>query len=80
MFDIDPNSVNLIQPNQQLEHRFIAAGLRLIDPIDHLREKEASGVKLYGSVDVHFNEAGHYIMAEYLLPVLEAHLPVQREQ
>jgi hypothetical protein len=39
-----------------------------------VREVESGGAQLYGTADTHFNETGHRVAAEFLLPVIESHL------
>lgn len=67
-FGIDPESVDLRQPNSLLASAFDARGLHLIDPLDEMVRKGASGLRMYGSVDNHFNDFGHRSVAEVILP------------
>lgn len=73
-FSIDPDTIDLLQPNKLLKAEFNKKGLTLLDPLAHMKEKANNNVQMYGLVDRHFNEKGHQIVAEYILPTVEAHL------
>ncbi len=73
-FDIDPESVNLVQPNELLKDEFEARGLQLVDPLEYMKQKAENGLKMYGSVNQHFDEDGHQVVSEYILPIAESYL------
>jgi hypothetical protein len=74
MFGIDPDAIDLEQPNHLLQQRFSAAKLRLTDPLEQMRGLAAEGLAMFGSVDSHLNENGHLIVAKFILPVVEEYL------
>ena len=68
MLNIDPASVNLLQPNEILKKKITDYQMHLIDPLLYMRKKAKEGVKMYGKIDKHFNEIGHRILSDYILP------------
>lgn len=65
-FGIEPDSVDLEQPNRLLDSAFESRGLELHDPLEFLRRRASETSPLYGNVDRHFSPAGHEQIGEYL--------------
>ena len=63
-----------------LRESFSEAGLHLLDPLTHMRERAAEGLSMYGSIDRHFSEDGHRVTAEFILPVVEEYLRMALEK
>ena len=74
-FDIDPESVDLEQPNRLLSQEFVKKGLRLIDVLPDLRRGAKAGGRMYGWIDDHFNRYGHQAVAEVIEPVIGEYVP-----
>lgn len=74
MFKINEDEVDLELPNKMLRKAFESMSLPLIDPLVSMRQKGALGLKMYGSVDPHFNEKGHEMIALHILPTVENYL------
>lgn len=73
-FDIPLHSVDLEQPNKLLSKFLNDKSIALLDPLNLMRERTSSGLEFYGKVDSHFNENGHQIIAEFLLPFIEKYI------
>lgn len=76
-FDVSLSSVDIEQPSRLLFKEFSRRELELIDLLPFLREKGASGTRLYGRVDTHFNQNGHKAVAEAITPIIEEYLFTQ---
>jgi len=74
LFNIEPASVRLSQPNEILRQTFRSAGLTMFDPLDLMRREAESGTLLHGTVDPHLNRTGNRLVAEFMLPTVEAAL------
>lgn len=70
-FDMDPDSVDIDQPNRLITKAFHADSLIVLDPLEHFRGLARDGLDMYGKVDRHFNENGHQVVAYYILPEVE---------
>lgn len=73
-FDIHLDSVDLEQPNKLLSKYLNDKSITLLDPLKLMREKANSGLEFYGKIDRHFNENGHQILTEFLLPFIGKHI------
>jgi hypothetical protein len=73
-FGIDTESVNLLRPNGLLRKEFEMEGLTLVDPLAFMKNRAKNKLKMYNSVDGHFNEQGHQVVSEYIFPVVESYL------
>lgn len=73
-FDVDPATVDLRQPGRLLKEVFLQKGVLLVDVLEHMRGKVKLGEQMYGTIDRHFNENGHRVVAEYILPTVESFL------
>lgn len=73
-FGIDRAAVDLDQPNRLLRERLAARGLQVLDPLDSLRARAASGEVLFGTIDRHFSPEGHAAAVRLIEPTLLAHL------
>lgn len=51
---------------------FESDSLLLVDPLEYMREKAKTGIKMFGTIDSHLNVSGHKIVAEYITPVIES--------
>ena len=76
-FDVSLSSVDIEQPSRLLFKEFLVRELRFIDLLPFLREKAASGTRLYGRVDTHLNQNGHKAVAEAIIPIIEEYLFTQ---
>lgn len=72
--NIPYESINLEQPNANLKKLMNRLGLEIIDPLKEMRSIDATGNKLYGTVDYHLNRSGYRIMAELIAPSIEKKL------
>jgi hypothetical protein len=68
-FGLDPELIDLNQPNDRLGTELRAQGLYVVDPLAELRAAHSRGERLFGSVDQHFTPAGHRILADLVAPV-----------
>jgi hypothetical protein len=73
-FGIDTESVDLLRPNGLLRKEFEMEGLTLVDPLAFMKNRAKNKLKMYNSVDGHFNEQGHQVVSEYIFPVVESYL------
>lgn len=69
-FSIRKDAVDLDQPNRLLGARFQSASLTFLDPLAEMRQRNAQGMRLYGTVDRHLNTAGEQVLADLLFPVV----------
>ncbi len=74
VFSIHADSLDMQQPNRILGELFARESMSFHDPLVNFRQKTENGTVLYGTIDTHFNEAGHQAMADYLMPVLSEKL------
>lgn len=63
---VDPEAVDLDQPNRLLGAAFRARELPLVDVLDVFREAHAAGKQLYGRVDRHLSPEGHAVLENAL--------------
>jgi hypothetical protein len=61
-FDIDPEQVDLEQPNRLMAAALEELGLDFIDALPLLREAHGRGEKVYGEVDRHLSVRGHQVV------------------
>ena len=61
-FGLDPNSLDLDQPNRLLGAEMTARGLQFIDLLTPMRAERARGKRLYGRVDAHLSAEGHDVV------------------
>ena len=73
-FGIDRAAVDHDQPHRLLGGRLTARGLQVIDPLDSLRARAASGDVLFVTIDRHFSPAGHAAVVRLIEPILREHL------
>jgi hypothetical protein len=78
-FRINPQEVDIEQPNRLLAQCFKQFKMTLLDPLLYLRQKANKGEVLYGQIDFHLNANGHHAITEYLLPTIEAGLKRESE-
>lgn len=55
---------------EELNKRLRGSGIPVLDLTDDLRERARVGAKLYHSIDGHFNQQGHRVVAEILSEAL----------
>ena len=58
-FGLDPNSLDLDQPNRLLGAELAARRLDVIDVLPDMRAEHARGKRLYGRIDAHLTVQGH---------------------
>jgi hypothetical protein len=73
-FKVDPAAVDLDQPNRLLTEAMHALGLDVLDVLADFRRAEASGSRLYGSVDLHLSPEGHDLLERLVEPEVVARL------
>ncbi len=73
-FKVDPAAVDLDQPNRLLAQAMHAYGLDVLDVLADFRQAEASGSRLYGSVDLHLSPEGHDLLERLVEPGVVARL------
>jgi len=73
-FRVDPAAVDLDQPNRLLAEAMHAHGLDVLDVLADFRRAEASGSRLYGSVDLHLSPEGHDLLERLVDPGVVAGL------
>ena len=73
-FGLDPNTVDLEQPNQMLGRALTTRGLEVIDPLEIFRNTSDNETRLYGAVDNHFSSDGHDLFAGAIAPAIVRHL------
>ena len=78
-FDIPLDSVDLEQPNKLLSKYLNEKSITLLDPLTLMRERIKSGLKFYGTIDRHFNEDGHQVVADFLLPFIEINIRANKD-
>lgn len=76
---IDPDSVDVDQPQVLLGRAFAAQGLDVLDPLDVMREQARNGILMYKGWDPHFSVEGNLFLAGYVAPIIAASLPEKRE-
>ncbi|MDP6401057.1 MAG: hypothetical protein QF835_09070 [Candidatus Marinimicrobia bacterium] len=69
-FDIPLDSVDLKQPNELLAEYFQENRIELHDPLFFMQKQFNHGYTMYGKIDGHFNEEGHRVVADYVLPLV----------
>jgi SGNH hydrolase-like domain, acetyltransferase AlgX len=67
-FHLDPNAIDLEQPNRILGEQLEAQGLDVYDILPEFREADQRGEQLYGSVDPHFSPEGNQLFATLVAP------------
>ena len=68
-FNINRDAIDIDMPNRILKSLFKKNNISFIDPLEYMRNNN-NGNYLYEELDAHFNKAGQYIVAEYLLQYL----------
>jgi lysophospholipase L1-like esterase len=68
-FGLDPELIDLNQPNERLGDELRAQGLHVVDPLAELRAAHSRGERLFGSVDQHLTSTGHRLLADLVAPV-----------
>ena len=71
-FRVDPATVDLDQPDRLLAEAMQAYRLDVLDVLADFRRAQASGTRLYGSVDSHLSPEGHELLESLLEPVVIA--------
>lgn len=71
-FNINPDSVDLFQPNEFLKIELERRKMTVLDPLGFMRRRAENGEKMYGKVDSHFNENGHRAVSEYIFPSIDS--------
>lgn len=67
-YDLDPDGIDLEQPNRILGGDLVARGLRVYDALPAFREAHDEGQRLFGAVDPHFSPAGNELLAGLVAP------------
>ncbi len=67
-YGLDPEAIDLEQPNRILAAELEGAGIRVVDLLPDFRRAHADGVRLYGVVDQHFTPEGNRLFAERVIP------------
>jgi hypothetical protein len=68
-FALDPDGIDLEQPNERLGRELSARGLLMVDPLAAFRAGHEEGERLYGAVDPHLSAAGHRLLADIVAPI-----------
>ncbi len=68
-YDLDPNLIDLDQPNRRLVADLTSRGLTVYDPLLAFRAAHDQGELLYGTVDQHFSPAGNELFASLVAPL-----------
>lgn len=68
-YGIDPDSVDLEQPNRIMRALLEERGLRVLDVLPAFRTAHERGDRLYGTVDPHLSPTGHRVLADAVMPV-----------
>lgn len=71
-YGLDPDSIDLEQPNRKVAAELERRGLRYIDALPAFRAAYDTGAVLYGSIDPHLSAAGHRVLADAVLPTITA--------
>jgi hypothetical protein len=69
-FAIDPDSVDLEQPNRLLGDALRARGVTVLDVLPDFRAAAARGVVLFGTVDKHLSYEGNALLGRLLEPAV----------
>jgi hypothetical protein len=69
-YDLDPNAIDLDQPNRRLGEKLATRGLRVYDVLPAFRATHNSGQALYGTVDPHFTREGNELFANLVVPLV----------
>jgi hypothetical protein len=78
-YGIDPDDIDLDQPNRIMREELDARGLEVIDLLPVFRQAHQEGTRLYGAVDQHFTPAGNRLFADEVTPELVALLKGNHE-
>ncbi len=68
---VDKASVDLELPNRIFGKMLAEGGMRVADPLPFFREQGKKGT-LFGKIDRHFNELGHFSVAEFIYPLVDS--------
>lgn len=79
-YDLDPQSIDLEQPNRRLAADLAARGITLYDPLPEYRSAQEGGERLYGLVDRHFTLEGNELFASLVAPMVAELLDARAEQ
>jgi len=74
MWEINRNEIDVNYPTTRINNELIGRKLNVIDPTKIMVQKINSGIKLYGEIDEHFNEKGHELISNIILPIISKHL------
>lgn len=69
-FGIDPDSVDLLQPNRLLAERLGNYRLTALDLLPVYQKANDQGVQIYGAVDGHLTPSGHKLTARAIEPAV----------
>lgn len=78
-FGLDPQQIDLDQPNRIMGERLHGTGIPVIDALPALRRAFAEGARPYGYVDRHFSAEGHEIIADLIQERVAALLKTGRQ-
>ena len=70
ILNIDPEAVDLDQPNRLLTDSLTSRGLAVLDPLPEFRAAHEQGRRLHGTVDRHLSPDGHRLLADFGKPDL----------
>jgi len=73
-FNLDPDAIDLDQPNQLMGSALQAHNLEFIDVMPDLQHASSRGLRLYGDLDDHFTANGHAVLMQAIEPVLVSRL------
>jgi hypothetical protein len=68
---VDKASVDLELPNRIFGKMLAEGGMKVVDPLPFFREQGKGGA-LFGKTDRHFNERGHFCVAEFIYPTIDS--------
>ena len=71
---VEPDEYDLDLPNRSFAEQLARRGIETVDTLPLLRDAIADGRAVYGSVDRHLSPEGHAVVAEAVLPRVEAWL------
>ena len=77
-FKIDPEAVDLDQPERLLTSAMRRHRLDVIHVLSEFRRAARNGSRLYGTVDSHLSPQGHELLEQLIEPIVTARLPAPR--
>ena len=69
-FRIDPQTVDIYQPNRLIAASLEAEALDFFDTLPALQEAHGNCLKLYGDIDSHFTPEGHAVVTRVTAPLV----------